>query len=61
VSAEKTVQQARERKVLLTPGTAFFPRHPIDRYLRISFAAANCEQIKLGMKTLGEILQEQSK
>lgn len=59
VSAEKIVQQARERKVLLTPGTAFFPRRPIDSYLRISFAAADCEQITLGIKMLGDIVHDQ--
>jgi DNA-binding transcriptional MocR family regulator len=59
VSAEKIVQQARARKVLLTAGTAFFPRRPVDSFLRISFAVAGCDKIRQGMKTLGEIVQEQ--
>ena len=57
VSAEKIVQQARERKVMLTSGTAFFPRHPIDSYLRISFAAADSGKIEQGIKILGEIVK----
>ncbi|MDF2501142.1 MAG: lysN 2 [Anaerosporomusa subterranea] len=59
VSAEKIVQQARDKKVLLTAGTAFFPRRPIDSYLRISFAVADCDKIKQGIQTLGEVIQEQ--
>lgn len=57
VSAEKTVQQARDRKVMVTAGTAFFPRRPIDSYLRISFAAVDCEKMRLGVKILGEIIK----
>ena len=58
ISAESIVQYAREQKILVAPGTAFFPRRPIDSFLRISYAAAKCEQIVSGIKILGEIVAE---
>lgn len=58
VSAEQVVQTAEEKGVLLTPGTAFFPRHAPDRFIRLSFAVACSEEILQGVKTLGEIITQ---
>lgn len=56
VSAEQLAKEAEQREILFTPGTAFFPRHPSDRFLRLSFAVAKPEQIQHGIRVLGEIL-----
>ncbi|SDE04582.1 PLP-dependent aminotransferase family protein [Sporomusa acidovorans] len=58
VSARQVVQQAEERGMLLTPGTAFFPRHAPDRFIRLSFAVVSSEEILHGVKMLGEIITQ---
>ncbi|SMC51461.1 PLP-dependent aminotransferase family protein [Sporomusa malonica] len=56
VSAKKVAQAAEKQGVLLTPGTAFFPRHAPDRFIRLSFAVVCSEEILHGVKILGEII-----
>ncbi|WP_434130942.1 PLP-dependent aminotransferase family protein [Sporomusa sphaeroides] len=57
VSATKVVQEAEKAGVLLTPGTAFFPRQAPDKYLRLSFAVTCSEEILQGVKVLGRVIE----
>lgn len=56
VSSRRIAQSAGAKGLLLLPGTAFFPRRPPDRFLRLSFAVADKEKIVQGMKILGEVI-----
>lgn len=56
LSAHKVVQEAEKQGVLLTPGTAFFPRQAPDRFIRLSFAVVCSEEILHGVKLLGGII-----
>ena len=58
VSAQQVVQAAEQQGMLLTPGTAFFPRHAPDRFIRLSFAVVCSEEILQGVKLLGKIIGE---
>ncbi|CQR70781.1 2-aminoadipate transaminase [Sporomusa ovata DSM 2662] len=58
VSAQQVVQAAQQQGVLLTPGTAFFPRHAPDRFIRLSFAVVCSEEILQGVKILGDIISQ---
>jgi DNA-binding transcriptional MocR family regulator len=59
ISAYAVVQAAEQQGVLLTPGTAFFPRHAPDRFIRLSFAVICSEEIRQGVKVLGTIIASQ--
>lgn len=59
VSAQKIVEAAKREEVLLTAGRSFFPRNAPDRYLRISFATASCEEIEKGIGIIGRIITKQ--
>lgn len=56
ISAQKVVQEAQAQGLLLTPGTAFFPRHAPDRFIRLSFAVTCSEAIVQGIRKLGKLL-----
>ncbi len=56
ISAQKVVLAAEQRGVILTPGTAFFPRQAPDRFIRLSFAVACAEEILHGVRILGEVI-----
>lgn len=56
VSARQVVTEAEAQGLLLTAGTAFFPRQAPDRFIRLSFAVAGSAQILQGIKLLGEII-----
>lgn len=56
ISASRVVHEALNDKVLITEGSAFFPRHAEDRYLRISFATADAADIAVGIQRVGKII-----
>lgn len=56
VSAQALVREAERQGILLTPGTAFFPRPAPDRFIRLSFAAPGSAEIRQGLAVLGTIL-----
>ncbi len=56
VSAQQVVKEAEAQGLLLTPGTAFFPRLAPDRFIRLSFAVVCSAQILQGVKLLGNII-----
>jgi kynurenine/2-aminoadipate aminotransferase len=49
--------EAVEKKVLLVPGSAFFPGAPKTPYVRAAFSVATVEQIDTAMQRLGEMLR----
>lgn len=59
VSAERLAAEAASQGILLTPGTAFFPRQAPDRFIRLSFAAVCSEEILQGVKTLGVLIAKE--
>lgn len=58
VSARQVVMEAEVQGLLLTAGTAFFPRQAPDRFIRLSFAVVDSAQILRGIKLLGEIIAQ---
>lgn len=61
VLAGEIAQIAEKNGVLLTPGTAFFPRQAPDRFIRLSFAVACSAEILCGIEMVGAIIRKQEK
>ena len=49
------MQEALQRKVLFVPGRDFFPDASGIRFMRLNFSNAKPEQIRQGIKRLGEV------
>lgn len=58
ISAKKVAALAMKKNVLITEGTAFFSRQAVDKYLRISFALAQQNEIKKGISIIADIVKK---
>lgn len=58
VSAAKVTAQAKLDGVLLTEGSAFFPRQSADRYVRVSFATISLQEIDAGFQIFAQAIKK---
>jgi 2-aminoadipate transaminase len=56
VDAGAVLERAVANKVAFVPGTAFYPDGSGHNTFRLNFSNAQPEQIKIGIKRLGEVL-----
>ena len=56
-TTELIMTEAVVKKVLLVPGSAFYPAAPKTQYVRAAFSVATVEQIDTAMQRLGEMLR----
>lgn len=54
-------KEAVAKKVLMVPGSAFFPGNPATSYVRAAFSTASPEQMDLALQRLGDLLRERQK
>ena len=56
-STQLIMTEAVEKKVLLVPGSAFFPGAPKTQYVRAAFSVASHAEIDTAMQRLGDMLR----
>jgi 2-aminoadipate transaminase len=61
VDSAAVLEKAVENKVAFVPGTAFYPDGSGQNTFRLNFSNAQPEQIKIGIKRLGEVLTTELK
>jgi len=57
-STQLIMTEAVEKKVLLVPGSAFFPGAPKTQYVRAAFSVASHAEIETAMQRLGDMLRD---
>ena len=57
-TTELIMTEAVSKKVLLVPGSAFYPGSPKSSYVRAAFSVASHEQMDTAMQRLGEMLRD---
>ena len=60
-ATELIMTEAVEKKVLLVPGSAFYPGAPKTPYVRAAFSVATFEQMDTAMQRFGEMLRDAQK
>jgi len=60
-ATELIMTEAIEKKVLLVPGSAFYPGAPKTPYVRAAFSVASHEQMDTAMQRFGDMLREAQK
>eukprot|EP00605_Chrysophyceae_sp_TOSAG23-4_P001682 GSChrysophyteH1.ASY1.ANO1.1848.1 assembled CDS len=57
-STELIMTEAVEKKVLLVPGSAFYPGAPKSSYVRAAFSVASVQQMETAMQRFGAMLRD---
>ena len=57
-STQLIMTEAVEKKVLLVPGSAFYPGAPKTQYVRAAFSVASHAEIDTAMQRLGDMLRD---
>lgn len=57
-TAELVLEAAKDSKVVFIPGKYFFAHEDYDNFLRLSYSFVNEEQIREGLRRLGELLHK---
>lgn len=55
----RVAAEAARRRLVISPGYAWFPAEPSGSHLRLTYAAAHCEQLARGIHSLAEIVAHQ--
>jgi len=58
VNAREVLQEAVKKNVAFIPGGSFYPESNTENAMRLSFVSMDEEQIRTGMKLLGEVLKK---
>ncbi|AAT43094.1 PLP-dependent aminotransferase family protein [Picrophilus oshimae] len=58
VDSEKLLEKAIEKKVAYVPGSAFYHKNPELNTMRLNFTYADDDDIKDGIKRLGQVIAE---
>lgn len=58
VKATELYERCKKKKVLITPGTVFIKDAEGEKYIRLSFAAAEPAKITEGISIIGQVMEE---
>ncbi|PXV68855.1 2-aminoadipate transaminase [Dysgonomonas alginatilytica] len=58
ISAREILDKCLERKIAFVPGDSFFPNRKMENTLRINYSNMPEDKIRIGLKTIGEVINQ---